>query len=314
MGMRRAGGCCATAGDGSSQKPRDPTAPHGKQFSWVSPETLHSNSQFAGAHCSCRVVERTKQSYKCAMLRFFVHAIIVLGLTALTQIGGIAWLVAIFFRHRAIAFIVFYAALTVASILVAPTFGRVPLNCFDTGKLQVQSWMYCALNRHYVAPDIADILVDTAQEMDKRFPGAVTVVLDANFPFLDGFPLLPHLSHDDGDKVDLAFFYQSSSGYLPAATRSPIGYFAFEQGPSDCSKHRPTLRWDFGLLQPLWRDYALDLPRNSAVLEILSGDERVGKIFVEPHLVQTLNAAHPKIRFQGCRAARHDDHIHFQLK
>lgn len=172
--------------------------------------------------------------------------------------------------------------------------------------------MYCGLNRNYVTPEVRDILVDTAEEMDRQYPGAETLVLDANFPFLNGFPLLPHLSHDDGDKVDLAFFYRDETGYLPGATRSPIGYFAFERGPTDCTPRWPTLRWDFDIIQPLWRDYELDEVRTAAVLRILSNDERVAKTFVEPHLVQSLLVAHPRIRFQGCRAARHDDHIHFQ--
>jgi hypothetical protein len=34
--------------------------------------------------------------------------------------------------------------------------------------------------------------------MDEKFPGTVTIALDANFPFVNGFPLLPHLSHADG--------------------------------------------------------------------------------------------------------------------
>ncbi|MDG1408954.1 MAG: hypothetical protein P8Q50_14385 [Octadecabacter sp.] len=42
-------------------------------------------------------------------------------------------------------------------------------------------------------------------------------------------------------------------------------------------------------------------------------DQRVGKIFIEPHLAQTLGLNDPKVRFQGCRAARHDDQIHIQL-
>lgn len=48
-------------------------------------------------------------------------------------------------------------------------------------------------------------------------------------------------------------------------------------------------------------------------LRILSAEPRVMKIFVEPHLQRKLGAYDAKIRFQGCRAARHDDHIHFQL-
>lgn len=247
------------------------------------------------------------------MRRFIANSSVFLFLTILTQIGGIAWLLALFFRLKIIAFLIAYASLTTVTVWIAPSFGRVALNCFDTGPLKVQSLMYCALNRHYVTPELKEVLIATAEEMDRLYPGTETLVLDANFPFLAGFPLLPHLSHDDGEKVDLAFFYRDETGYLPGATRSPIAYFAFEPGPNDCTPKWPTLRWDFGFLQPLWRDYELDEERMATVIRILSSDERIGKIFIEPHLVQSLQVTHPRVRFQGCRAARHDDHIHFQL-
>lgn len=247
------------------------------------------------------------------MLHFIAHFSVILLLTILTQIGGVAWLIAVFFRQKIFAFLVAYAALTIAVVWIAPRFGRVSLNCFDDGSLQVQSLMYCALNRHYVSPELRELLNDTAEEMDRQYPGTVTLVLDANLPFWDGFPLLPHLSHDDGEKADLAFFYRDETGYMPGATRSPIGYFAFETGPTDCAASWPTLRWDFKGLQPLWRDYALDEARTAALLTILANDKRVGKILVEPHLVDSLRVAHPRIRFQGCMAARHDDHVHVQL-
>ncbi|WP_234416949.1 penicillin-insensitive murein endopeptidase [Loktanella sp. Alg231-35] len=235
-------------------------------------------------------------------------------LTMLTQIGGLAWLVAQLFHQRLLPFLLIYSAMTVASIWIAPSFGRTALSCSASGPLQVQSWMYCALNRNYVTPQLADVLKQTAITMDERYPGTTTLVLDSNFPFFDNFPLLPHLSHDDGEKADLAFYYRDEAGYLAGATRSPIGYFAFEQGPSDCPAIWPTLRWDLAALQPMWLNYALDQQRNRAVLQTLTNDPRVGRIFVEPHLAQSLNIAHPKVRFQGCRAARHDDHIHLQLR
>ncbi len=247
------------------------------------------------------------------MLRFVAHSSVILLLTILTQCGGVAWLIAVLFRQKMLAFLFAYAALTMAVVWIAPSFGRVALNCFDNGPLQVQSLMYCALNRHYVTPELRDVLIDTAEEMDRQYPGTQTLVLDANFPFFIGFPLLPHLSHDDGEKADLAFFYRDEKGYLPGETRSPIGYFAFEPGPTDCTARWPTLRWDFEGLQTLWRDYALDEERTAAILRILANDERVGKTLVEPHLVDALRVGHPRIRFQGCRAARHDDHLHFQL-
>ena len=40
-----------------------------------------------------------------------------------------------------------------------------------------------------------------------------------------------------------------------------------------------------------------------------------GKILLEPHLAHRLGVeGRPNIRFQGCRAARHDDHIHVQIR
>lgn len=248
------------------------------------------------------------------MRNLFVHSIVIVALTLLTQIGGLAWLVTLLFKRRIPSFVVLYTALTIATIWIAPLFGRVALSCADRGPLQVQSWMYCALNRNYVTPELAAVLADTAEAMDRQFPGTVTLVLDANFPFLDGFPLLPHLSHDDGEKADLAFFYRNDGKYIAGATRSPIGFFAFEEGPTQCPDVWPSLRWDLDWLQPLWHEYETNIPRNAAILRILAADARVGKIFIEPHLQSRFGVSHPKIRFQGCSAARHDDHIHFQLK
>lgn len=125
---------------------------------------------------------------------------------------------------------ILYSGLSLAAIWAAPHFGRVALSCWHQGPLQMQSWLYCGLNRNFVTPELAKALQETAASVDTAFPGTVTQVLDANFPFLEGFPLLPHLSHHDGSKADLAFYYSDASGYVPKATRSPIGYFAFEQG------------------------------------------------------------------------------------
>lgn len=248
------------------------------------------------------------------MLRPAIHCAVFLVLTFLSQLGGLAYLVALVFQRRFLAFALSYSALVVAAMWIAPQFGREPVSCFGEGPLKVQSTVYCALNRTYVSPELADVLNETANEMDQRFPDTVTLLLDANLPFFDGFPLLPHLSHDDGLKADLAFYYRHKDKYLPGRTRSLIGYFAFEQGPTDCVAQWPNMRWDLELLQPFWQDYDLDLERTKAVVEILSADPRVEKAFIEPHLVDKLGLSDPKIRFQGCRAARHDDHIHFQIK
>lgn len=247
------------------------------------------------------------------MFRLIGHSALVVFFTLLTQLGGLAWLFSLLFKRRLLVFLIAYASLTTAAIWVAPVFGRTALSCTDDGPLKVQSWFYCVLNRNYVTPEMKAVLTDVATAIDQAYPGTETLVLDANFPFFVGFPLLPHLSHDDGEKADLAFFYKDETGYLPGKTRSPIGYFAFEEGPSECPDDWPTLRWNFQVLQPLWPDLVLEPDRTRTALEHLLADERVGRVFIEPHLRERLGLGHEKLRFQGCRTARHDDHIHFQL-
>ena len=210
-------------------------------------------------------------------------------------------------------FSVCYIAFALAAIVIAPSFGRVPISCISDGTYKVQSPLYCALNRQYVTPELKRALDDFAGKLNSEFPDTTTLILDANFPFIDGFPLLPHLSHSDGRKVDLAFYYQDQNQYLPERTRSPIGYFAFEDGPSNCPDNVVTLRWDLDWLQWLWPEYGVEPKRMRFALELLAADKRIGKVLIEPHLMESLGVDAGKIRFQGCRAARHDDHIHVQL-
>jgi len=248
------------------------------------------------------------------MLRLAAHSALVVLLTLATQIGGIAWLIALLARRRLMVFVIIYAGLSLASLWIAPMFGRVPLPCQTAGALRMQSLLYCATNRHYVSPELKSLLSDLAADVARQYPGTVTLLLDANLPYLTGFPLLPHLSHDDGGKADIAFYYRDGTGaYLPGKTRSPIGYFAFEAAATDCPARLLTLRWDLAWLQEAWPEWQLETQRMAYVLRWLDRDPRVGKVFLEPHLEQKLGLASEKIRFQGCRAARHDDHIHVQL-
>lgn len=247
-------------------------------------------------------------------MRLFGHALLILALTLLTQLGGLAWLAALRFRHKLMAFSLFYLLLFGGAMVVAPMTGRVALPCTG-GNFHMQSPLYCLMNRHYVTPEMASVARDAADQMSRDFPGTITLALDGNFPFLTGFPLIPHLSHSDGRKLDLAFYYRTPAGtYYPAKTRSPIGYWAFEgEAPSQCPPVWLTFRWGMDWLQPLWPDRPMDAARTAALVNQLAQDGRVSKLFVEPELVQSLDIANPKLRFQGCRAARHDDHIHLQM-
>lgn len=246
-------------------------------------------------------------------MRIAAHAGLIVALTLLTQLGGIAWVVALLARRRLVAFVAAYAVLWVGAVWTAPAFGRVPLPCLGEGSLRMQSVLYCALNRRYADPELAEALADLAEATEARHPGTPTLVLDAGFPFVDGFPMLPHLSHRDGRAADLAFPYRVKDDYLPGRTRSPIGYFAFEDGPTDCPSRWLDLRWDLSWLQPLWPRWEPEPARMRTMLQLLADDPRIAKVLIEPHLEARFGVSSPKLRFQGCRAARHDDHIHVQL-
>lgn len=259
-------------------------------------------------------------------LLLLVAAIILL--TALTQIGGIILLAAVALgyalRWRRLAitavFLGLYAA--ISSLLVpqlATATGRVPIAC--AGEPLHALPILCAMNRHYVTPEMLALATTLAEDTAAAFPGTITVALDANFPFIDGFPLLPHLSHDDGNKLDLAYFYADQTGtYLPAATRSPIGYWAFEAPAAgeetDCPAQWPTARWDMDWLQPLFPDLKLEPERTRFALNWLfdkGPSHNLQRVFLEPYLARRLGVASPLLGFQGCRASRHDDHIHLQV-
>lgn len=262
------------------------------------------------------------------MVRLILAILAVVLLTALTQVGGIILLLALvlgrLFRWRGLItagiFILAYAA---ATLFVVPPLaaagGRVPLPC--AGEPLRALPVLCVLNRHYVEPRLLTLADTLAGDVAEAFPGTVTVALDANFPLLNGFPLLPHLSHDDGRKLDLSYFYADAAGtYLPGSTRSPIGYWAFEvPGPGEeasCPDTWLTARWDMAALQPLFPALPLEPGRTRFALQWLFdkgpsfGLERV---FVEPYLAERLGVSSPLLGFQGCRAARHDDHIHLQV-
>jgi len=262
------------------------------------------------------------------------HLLAILFLTILTQVGGLVWLLTVMLRWRfsgggratfLIVFVALYAAATLAAQQLAPLAGRVALPCFPASDatLSVRSPLFCALNRNYVTPDMAGAAQAYADHMAEAFPGTKTLALDANFPFLAGFPLLPHLSHDDGRKLDLAFYYKDDAGrFRNGETRSPVGYFAFQQphtgSPQPCAARRRllTLRWDMDWLQSVFPAWQLEETRMREALRWLSNDGAalgIGKIFVEPHVAARLGVSSDRIRFQGCRAARHDDHIHIQL-
>jgi len=213
------------------------------------------------------------------------------------------------------------------STRAAPAIRRVPLPCFDS-HLRMQSLLYCALNRHRIAPDPGDYGLCLARAMHVERPGPITLAADANSPFLDGFPLLPHLSQDDvsqddAHKLDPAYFYRDLEGvYKMGNTKSPDRYRAFAN-PTPCAA-RPSVRrdetltrwWDMGWFGDFRRKLALARHTTAPGVHCLTHHVPAGKsetTLPERRLANTLGMTHPRITFRGRRAARHDEQTHIQM-
>ena len=261
-------------------------------------------------------------------------------LTVLTQTGGIIYILYKPFsislyrnfskKRKRLPIKLFAFALLYFSInfLITPTIarksGRVTLPIFATNKtpLGPAKWYTVLMNRHYVTPEMESIAIEVARKMDKKYKGTTLNYLDANFPFIDGFPLIPHLSHDDGEKLDLAFFYKNKMGPL-SGNPGIIGY-GFCEGPK--SGELNTVKrcltaghWQYDILSKLnigfgTKKFQFDEARTKYMIQAFSENPKIRKLFLEPHLKNRFGlSADSKVRFQGCHSVRHDDHLHVQL-
>jgi hypothetical protein len=75
--------------------------------------------------------------------------------------------------------------------------------------------------------------------------------------------------------------------------------------------------WQYSLMNKFVFDnksYQFDEQANKDLIRQIVKDKRTGKIFLEPHLKKRLGfGKNNKVRYHGCKAVRHDDHIHIQL-
>lgn len=268
------------------------------------------------------------------LLKVSGHVVAFLLLTAITQIGGLIWLVTVLTikflkpRRKSFAFITaFFTIYFLSTFLLIPPLarkmGREPLPYRNHPYIKPHHLIYVLLNRHYVVLALKDVLEKTAKEINEQYSGTRLVYLDANFPFLNGFPLLPHLSHNDGRKVDLAFLYKDGGGKRTNEKPSVSGYGVFE-GPDSGETNTTVTCKEKGYWQYDYPNYLtfgkrdglfFDPEGTKKLATVLARHARIEKIFIEPHLKQRLGLHKiSKIRFHGCQAVRHDDHIHIQMK
>lgn len=250
-------------------------------------------------------------------------------LTASTQIGGVILLVSLWIASKinrkikfkkSLIFIATYLLFTFVIIpFLAPIFGREPLR--NNKNISPTNYMTVVLNRNYVRPEMNLLLSQTEQEL--RETGIQLRYLDANLPFLNGFPLLPHLSHNDGKKLDLSLVYETKNGELSNLKKSMSGYGDFE-GPTKNEENKISFCKSKGYFQydypkyvtfgKINKDLNFSQKGTSILIEALLKNKKLGKLFIEPHLKQRLNLTDNRVRYHGCGAVRHDDHIHIQLK
>ncbi len=262
-------------------------------------------------------------------LSIFIKLAIFALLTIFTQVGGLVYLLSLVitrhlkqqFRFKLLTiFIALYLTTTYIIIpLISPFFGRERVR--NTTIIHPTNYLTILLNRNYVKPELNELL----KFAEKQLEGTDVQIhyLDANFPFLKGFPLFPHLSHNDGRKIDLSLIYETNDGIISPLQKSVSGYGAFigpNQNEVDQISYcinKGFFQYDypkyftFGSINP---DLIFSAKGTLALIKSVSDYKNIEKLFIEPHLKQRLGLESPLIRYHGCNAVRHDDHIHIQVK
>lgn len=274
------------------------------------------------------------------ILKILLVLILVFMLTMTTQVGGIVLLISLLPNRfvvrgfntawtKAMARILLFIVLYLISVfvivpIIAKPFGRVPLPFFEKRHVRPTTVLTCLLNRHYVRSELKEITFEVAEEMNKKYPGTKVNYLEANFPFIDEFPLLPHLSHDDGKKLDVSFLYLDAvTNKMSNDVPSWLGYGVCE-GPKAGEEDRPAYCarlsfWQYSFLSEVISQdnkdkFIFDAQRTKSLVNYFAAQDGIGKILIEPHLKTRMKLQSKKIRLHGCQAVRHDDHIHVQLK
>ncbi len=260
-----------------------------------------------------------------------LHCLVFIALTLLTQIGGVVYVMSFVFSRRIkvsfplkglVAFLIIYSLGTfVTAPMLAKLFNRERVTNYDN--LHPANYMTVLLNRNYVRPEVNAYLQEVSEELAQTNPQVKMRYLDANFPLIDGFPLLPHLSHSDGKKIDMSLIYENEQGEIIDASKSISGYGVFE-GPrqGELNQNKACLTAGFSFydypkymtLGSINEELRFSEQGTKALMDALIHHEAIDKVFLEPHLTERLRLKNKKIRFQGCHSVRHDDHIHVQVK
>ena len=252
-------------------------------------------------------------------------------LTLLTQIGGVLYVMSVFLFSKKVkkrrwkrigSFALLYLLATFFVIpKLAPVFGREKIK--NSESIEAHTFFTILANRNYVKPEMNTVLEKVSIGLSQKYKNIKLVYLDANFPFVDGFPLFPHKSHSDGKKVDISFVYQDLDGKISNDKKAISGYGVYEN-PSrgeynQTKKCKDAGHWQYDFSKYLTfgevnKEFTLSEDATSYLIQSILQEASIGKVFIEPHLKTRLSLNSNKVRFHGCGAVRHDDHIHIQLR
>jgi len=263
------------------------------------------------------------------LFKFSFYLFLFSFLTITTQIGGIVLILSSILSSKikkqfscknTICFLGLYLFFTLLVVpLLAPLFGREKVK--HQANLYPTSFATVLLNRNYVKPRMNDLLQSVAVKLSSK--NIELRYLDANFPFIDGFPLLPHLSHDDGKKIDLSFVYTEPGSSVDSRKKKSLSGYGVFEGPKKNEldqigfcKNKGYWQYDYpkyftfgSINDELEFSQSLNIEMINSILK----ENKLDKMFIEPHLKSRLNLNDSKVRFHGCGSVRHDDHIHIQL-
>jgi hypothetical protein len=286
------------------------------------------------------VNQKRKMNFIRTSLHIFRFLIIVVLLTVLTQIGGLIYLLlkplGLYLKQKknnwkgfALRMTMYFGIYLLVSVTLIPRlarqYNRVPLPCFssETAPIKPARYFFWIANRHYVRTELYDLIIDVSNNINTKYPNIEIQYLDANFPLFKYFPLLPHKSHNDGRRLDICFLYKNKNGEKVNVAPGVLGYGHCEQPrkgevdyPERCRKKGYRL---YSMLYHLTKNfrmdaYLFDKEANRVLLKEITKQKKVRKVFIEPHLKTRLKLGpEDKIRFHGCGAVRHDDHIHLEL-
>lgn len=261
------------------------------------------------------------------ILKFVSLLFLAVLLSILTQIGGVLLLLSYVLYRKSkwkvfLCFCCLYLLSTFVLVpIVAPHFGREKIK--TNSRIKIHTFFTQLTNRNYVKPQMNDVLARVSLKLQQSLPDTTIHCLDANFPFWDGFPLLPHLSHNDGKKLDISLVYQDAEGSVVNDIPSRSGYGIFE-GPQKGEYDQVLVCLDKGYWQydyakyltlgTMHKDLTMSTTATSSLVSQFLQENAISKVFIEPHLRSRMNLTHPKLRYHGCKAVRHDDHIHLQIK